>query len=380
MPSASDPARRRVLIAPVPIAPTKPLTLSHVKGLLWSDVLHRATALLYPTDHLYSWTVGVDNAQTHGFWAHLEATRPGQDFTAFDEEKIGELYVDYQRGRASDPARPGPVDATGTLHPASARVLDLWTDRYRELGIADPGLRVPTVPPMTVDALVELLSRHGLCLDHRPWNGPAYLDGTARGLPLRRLVGADGRGNYLAGVLRELVPLIGAYDDFVLPCDTGSLPDYVLVRHVLRVLGARVTVLGVGRVRTGGTATGPPRSSRHGGWQGRTAAALAERFLDRVGPRVHRLGTRLYFIALLGRGDREPYRPDLLGRCMARAARLLAEEDGGPGAPTAPEALAPLLRRHARPHPYVDPYRLTTALLTRDRTPAHRTLLEKVYV
>ncbi|GAA3097494.1 hypothetical protein ACFQ0X_27755 [Streptomyces rectiviolaceus] len=379
MPS-DDPARWRVLIAPVPIAPTKPLTLSHVKGLLWSDVLHRATGLLHSTDHLHSWTVGVDNAQTHGFWAHLDAVYPGMDFSAFDEEKIGGLYVAYQRERESGPALRGPIGGSGTLHPAGARILDLWADRYRELGIPDPGLRVHKPPLITLDALVDLLAERGLCVDHRPWNGPVYLDGTAHGLPLRRLAGADGQANYLAGVLRELVPLIGAYDAFVLPFDTGSLPDYVLVRYVLSRLGARVALVGVGRVRTDGRLTGPPRSSRYGGWEGRTAAALAGRFLDVVGPRTYRLGMRLYFIATLGRGDREPYRPELVGRCMTRAARLLARYPGDHD-PAAPEpGLVPHLRRHARPHPYVDPYRLTTALLARDRAPAGRTLLEEVYV
>ncbi|MEU7650195.1 hypothetical protein [Streptomyces huasconensis] len=370
----------------MPISPTKPLTLSHVKGLLWSDVLFRATALLHKTDFLWSWTVGVANAQTHGFWAHLDATRPGMDFGGLDEEDIGRLYVDYQRQRRMRGAPPPDVAAPGALHPAGARVLELWTERWRELGIADPGLRVRTSPPVSFDELVEILSGYGLCLDHRPFNGPVYLDATARGFPLRRLAGAGGgSGNYLAGLLRELVPLVDAYDDVVLAFDRESLPDYVLVRHVLARLGARVSLVGVGRVRTG---DGRPVSSRYGGWQGRTAAALAGRFLDVVGPRVYRLGVRLYFVAVLGRGDREVFREELLARCMARAARLLARADadhgaghgGGAGAWQRADDPAPLLLRHARPHHHVDPYRLTTALLSRDRAPASRALLEEVYL
>ncbi|MGA4844621.1 hypothetical protein [Streptomyces sp. G45] len=378
---------RRVLFAPVPVSPTKPLTFSHVKGLLWSDVLFRATALLHKTDFLWSWTVGVANAQTHGFWAHLDATRPGMDFSGLDEEDIGLLYVDYQRQRRERGGPPPEVGAPGALHPAGARVLELWAERWGELGIPDPGLRVRTPPPMSFDALVEVLSGYGLCLDHRPFDGPVYLDGTAHGFPLRRLAGAGGgSGNYLAGLLRELVPLVDAYDDVVLAFDRESLPDYVLVRHVLARLGARVSLVGVGRVRTGG---GRPVSSRYGGWRGHTAAALAGRYLDVVGPRVYRLGVRLYFIAVLGQGDREVFREELVGRCMARAARLLAAADagagldpGGPAPPPPADDPAPLLPRHARPHPHVDPYRLTTALLSRNRVPASRAaaLLEEVYV
>jgi hypothetical protein len=372
---------RRVLFAPVPLAPTKPLTLSHVKGLLWSDVMHRATGLLHKVDLLYSWTVGVVNTQCLGFWAYLDETRPGMDFGACEEEDIGALYVTYQRQRSPGDA-PGlsaqraAAEGAGPVHPACARILDLWAERLRELGIADPGLRARRQPPMSLDALVALLTERGLCVDHSPWRGPVYLDGTERGLPLRPLVGADGSPNYLAGVLRELVPLIGAYDDFVLTCDRDSFPDYVLLRQVLNRLGARVSLFGFGRVRTGGGngAAGQPLTTRHGGWQGLTAMALAREFLDLVGPEVYRLGLRLYFIATLGRGDRESHRPELVWRCMARAASLLRRAAGA-------EAATPLLlHRHARPHAYVDPYRLTTALLTRGRTVADASLLDEVYI
>ncbi|MEU2064753.1 hypothetical protein [Streptomyces sp. NPDC013455] len=371
---------RRVLFAPVPVAPTKPLTLSHVKGLLWSDVMHRATGQLHHVDLHYSWSVGVLNAQTLGFWDHLDRTRPGADFSRCDEEEIGALYVEYQRGRSSgdrlDPAVRRAAEAGGPPHPAGARILDLWGVRLRELGIADPGLRTRARPPLSLDQLVALLADLGLCVDHRRWNGPVYLDGTRGGLPLRLLVGADGTANYLAWLLRDLIPHLRAYDDFVLTCDRDTLPDHVLLRHVLGRLGARVHLVALGRVRTGG-APGPVPSSRHGGWQGLTAAALAERHLDRVGPDAYRLGLRLYFVAMLGRGDRQPYRAELLNRCMERAARVLK----GQSSPPDPADTAALLRRHARPHPYVDPYRLTTALLGRSRRGgADGHLLNEVYL
>ncbi|MFJ2773984.1 hypothetical protein [Streptomyces sp. NPDC087300] len=383
------PARRRVLFAPVPIAPTKPLTLSHVKGLLWSDVLHRATGLLHDAHQLHSWTVAVANAQTLGFWAHLDRTRPGADYGTLDEEAIGRLYVAYQRGVAAagqGTAAPDGLTArryAGRLHPASARVYDLWALRHAELGIPDPGLRTHRNPPLALDPLIETLERHGLCVDHRPLHGPVYLDGTAGGVPLRQLVSAEGHPNYLAGLLRELVPLIVAYDSFVLVCDDDSAPDYRLVRYVLRRLGMTgVSLVSVGRVRTDPTAA-RALSSRHGGWEGHTAAALAERFLGRVGERVYRLGLRLYFLALLGRGAQVPHRHDLVWRCMARADRLLAAADARGTAAAdgvAPPSYEELLRRAARPHPYVDPYRLTTALLGRDGAVVDPALLAEVYL
>lgn len=360
---------RRVLFAPVPVAPTKPLTLSHVKGLLWSDLVHRATGLLHHVDLLHSWTVGVRNAQTLGFWNHLDRTRPGADYSTCDEEEIGALYVEYQRTRTA-----GDVSASdGALHPAGARILELWATRLRDMGIAEGGLRTPTEPPIGLDGLVAMLVDLRLAVDHRRWGGPVHLDATRAGMPLRLLVAADGTANYLASVLRELVPRVRAYDDVVLACDRDSLPDYIVVRHVLERLGARVGLIGLGRVRTAGTRGRIP-SSRHGGWQGLTAADLAERYLDRVGPAVYRLGLRLYFTGTLGHGDGRPHRPDLLDRCMGRAARVLKEQ--GPRADT-----ADALRAHARPHAYVDPYRLTTALLAQHRKAgADSNLLDEVYL
>ncbi len=365
-----------MLFAPVPITPTKPLTPSHIKGLLWADVISRATAVLADVDHLHSHTVAVANAQTLGFWAHLDAHHPGLDFSGLDEEHIGSLYVEFQRRR--DGGAFGDLSAyheavarDGWLHPASSRVLDLWTRRWAELGMRDPGLTARRPPPATADEVLDLLARRGLCIDHRPSGGPVYLDATRHGLPLRQIMSAGRHANYLLGLLRELAPLVGSYDSVVLACDREAVPDYTLLAKVLTDLGAAVTLVGIGRVRLGGDL----KSSRHGGWEGRTAAHLAEEFLPRVGPAIYRLGVRLYYIAVLGQGDREPFRPQLLWRCMARAKRLLDRPATGTGADL-PEFLA----RHARPHPHVDPYRLTTALLTRNRPAPGRELLEKVLI
>ncbi|MFJ9742860.1 hypothetical protein [Streptomyces sp. NPDC101166] len=335
--------------------------------------MHRATALLHHVDVLYSWSVGVLNAQTLGFWAHLDRTAPHADFTAFDEEGIGALYVDYQRNRAPE-AAPALLAPDAPLHPAGDRILELWTRRLRELGVDDPGLRNRTNPRIGLDDLVALLAELHLCIDQRRWGGPVHLDATGAGMPLRLLVSADGTPNYLASMLRELVPLVRDYDDLVLTCDREARPDFALVRHVLERLGARVHLVVLGRVRG---ADGHIKSARHGGWEGLTAAALAERYLDLVGPDIYRLGMRLYFIAVLGRGDPQPHRTELLRRCMGRAQRVLKMQAPQPAETT----LRDLLARHQRPHPCVDPYRLTTGLLAQHRRGTTNTaLLDEVYL
>jgi hypothetical protein len=76
---------------------------------------------------------------------------------------------------------------------------------------------------------------------------------------------------------------------------------------------------------------------------------------------------RLYFIAYCERGSTASFRPDLLRRALERARRLLAGIAAGTGDEDGGEAYLAFLRRMCNPNGYVDPYRLTTSLLTRDR-------------
>jgi len=48
------PAPTRILLAPIAITPTKPLTPSHVKALLWLDTLYKATARVHDVAYLYN--------------------------------------------------------------------------------------------------------------------------------------------------------------------------------------------------------------------------------------------------------------------------------------------------------------------------------------
>ncbi|MEU2225598.1 hypothetical protein [Streptomyces sp. NPDC018347] len=55
-PHAEPDTGRRVLLAPITVTPSKPLTPSHLKGLLWTDVMHRATRPLAEVTHRCSHT------------------------------------------------------------------------------------------------------------------------------------------------------------------------------------------------------------------------------------------------------------------------------------------------------------------------------------
>lgn len=368
--------RRRVLIAPITVTPSKPLTPSHLKGLLWADVMHRATAHLADVTFRYSHTTYHPTEQTLGFWEFLDRTVGDGDYAGLDEEEIGALYVRFRAAAERVPAaalRPyaDAVEQHGWVHPAAGRVLELWTAHYARLGMHDPGLTRHQPPRSGLDETLTHLAARGMMLDQRGLGGPGYLDLTRHGLPLRQIVTADGRPNYLACALRELLPLAPEFDEIVLLYDQELDADYQLLERVLAAHGPEVRRVPIGRVPIDGQV----RSARHGGWHGLDAATLLDRAADDHSPAAIRLGMRLYFIATLGPGRRQPFRHDLLRHGLKRAERLLAGEH-----PAADGDLAARLARHRRDHLYTDPYRLTSSLLTRHGPAPADDLLTAVFL
>ncbi|WP_189082997.1 hypothetical protein [Mangrovihabitans endophyticus] len=359
--AAAQSTTHEVVVAPVTITPTKPLTPTHVKGLLWTDLLVRATSDIMPTRLMWNSRTAHLTTQTTAFWAHLDRVAPGADWSAESEAAIGERYVDFHaHGTRPDPDELAAyftrVEA-GWIHPAGRRMLDLWRDQMARLGIADPGLTADRPLPWDTGQVLAALDRRGLLIDHRRFGGPAYLDGVRYGMPIRRLVSADGTANYLMPILRDLLPMVRPDRLFLLVCDAGILADYLLVDRVLAEFGAATRLVALGRVPVDGQV----RSSKHGGWSGVTLGDLAATS-GSAGVRAYRLGMRLYFVGMLGRRSPQSFRPDLVRRAVGRAARMLGGAAGDdPGHVARLRALA----RHG----YVDPYRLTSGLLGRSPAP-----------
>ncbi|MGW6910662.1 hypothetical protein [Streptomyces sp. NPDC054940] len=396
------PPRKNVLLAPVTVTPTKPLTPSHLKGLLWTDVMFRATAPLAEVTYRYSHTTYHVTEQTVGFWEYLDRTHGETDYTRLSEEDIGELYVRYrgaERSQDADVLRPyrDAVEHSDWVHPASERLLRLWAGHYERLGMHDPGLREHQPPGLGLEEMIDRLGTAHLVLDQRHCGGPVYLDLTRYGMPLRRIVTSDGRPNYLACALRELLPLVPWYDEVVLLYDRELDADYRLLDRVLTGLGPTVRRVPIGRVPIDGRIA----SARHGGWHGHTAGALLKAASEAVTEAstmagsgsgsddgALRLGMRLYFVATLGPGQRESFRHDLLRHCMTVAAKLLdrsraaAATGAGDLLDTGllDTGLLDTLDRHRRGHTYVDPYRLTCSLLGRGRPAPDPGLLSAVFL
>lgn len=353
-------------IAPVPITPTKPLTPSHLKGLLCTDVMERATELVRPVVQTLKRPAADLALQTLAFWSWLSVAHADEDWQSLDEVGIGRLYMRFHaiRQRESDTAKASCRERTealreqverGWVHPSGLRMLQLWRSHYERLGIRDPGLLCRSTLSVSSAALLAALSERQILLDTRALGGPCYLDLTQHGLPLRMLIDLDGQTNYLLGTLRQLVEPRDEEETIALLCDAELSHDYHALTLCLRQLGKTAFFLTTNRVPLPETGTS---SARHGGWEQYTV----DRIVDRVGPdqceQSLKLGLRMYLIAGLGPGGDACFDFDLLRRCVSRARRIL---DKAPR--TSGQGGLEQLRRLVARHGYVDPYRVTCMLL-----------------
>lgn len=365
----------RLLLAPIAITPTKPLTPSHIKGLLWMDVLYKATRHLHDIDYLNNRTTYDITVQTLGYWAYLDRTVGSMEFSECSEDCLGKLYVQYQ----AEDQRPSfetlrdyrERTEQGWLHPASRRILEIWQEHYRALGLYDPGLFTAKPLALSVDELIEYLVGRGLCIDTRPLGGPAYLDLSSHGIPLRRVIDGSGQSIYLVGALRELVPLIDKYDKIILASDDGLNEDYTILQRIITALGGSADRIMLGRVALDGVV----RESRFGGWDDYTFDKIASFCSLNEQPEIARLALRLCLIGCLGKGSKQPFQYKMLGNCIKRAKKMLrleqAEDQG---------ALKETLQGLFDFYGYVEPHRLTSVLFLKDPSPAMRSLLSEVYL
>ncbi|MFP3968102.1 hypothetical protein SMC26_37785 [Actinomadura fulvescens] len=346
------------------------------------DVLFRASRLI--ADPEYHWGPRTPNltGQTLQFWDYLDRHHPAVDYDGVSPDDLGRLYVRFHSSGDALPLNElrhyvDRVERDGWVHPATRHMTLHWKRHLDLLGVHDPGLMRDRPLAASTDEVVERLAAEGLCLDHRRHGGPVHLDGTRWGMPLRKVIGADGHANYLLVILRDLVPRLSPGRRVLLVYDDDLSHDYALLARMVDALGGRVERYPLGRVPLGGAV----RSSRHGGWDDVTIDRLHRLCRKEFGPAAYRLGMRLYFIAMLKRTSGETFRPELLRRALARAERMLrdAGDDDPPGALPAGSSSA-RIATSVRPSGWVDPYRLTDGLFARRARPVPRSLLDTVYL
>jgi hypothetical protein len=332
--------------------------------MLWVDVMQKATAQFADVDCLYSHLTANGSEQTVGFWEFLDREVGDADFSLHSEQEIGELYLRYH----SQPFKPSrsalspylrAVENASWIHPVSTRLYQIWSGHAAALRVHDPGAACHKWSAMPVEALVQHLTECDLCLDLRPKGGALYLDLSVDGIPLRQVITSDGHSNYLISLLRQLVPQIQSYDHLILVHDRELHADYLLLQRILMHLGASVDRVAISRVAIDGVV----QSTRHGGWQGYTASELTSNLMKVADLPSIRLGMRLYFIATLGKGKPGSFNIGLLERAVRRAKSLILTADNR----SSRESVESFLHRCSGRKKYVDPYKVTSGLLSKRR-------------
>jgi hypothetical protein len=332
--------------------------------MLWVDVMQKATAQFADVDCLYSHLTANGSEQTVGFWEFLDREVGDTDFSVHSEQEIGELYLRYH-SQISKPSHSAlspylrAVENGNWVHPISTRLYQIWSAHAVALRVHDPGAICDRWTAMPVEALIQRLAERDLCLDLRSKGGALYLDLTAEGIPLRQVITTEGHSNYLISLLRELVPQIQSYDHLILIHDRELHADYLLLQRILMRLGASVERVSISRVAIDGVV----QSTRHGGWQGYTASDLTSNLMKVSDLPSIRLGMRLYFIATLGKGKPGSFNIGLLERAVRRAKSLILTADNRDSR----ESVESFLHRCSGRRKYVDPYKVTSGLLSKRR-------------
>jgi hypothetical protein len=332
--------------------------------MLWVDVMQKTTAQFADVDCLYSHLTANGSEQTVGFWEFLDREAGDADFSVHSEQEIGELYLRYH-SQTSKPSHSAlspylrAVENRSWVHPVSKRLHQIWSAHAAALRVHDPGLICDKWSAMPVEALIQRLAECDLCVDLRSKGGALYLDLTAEGIPLRQVITTEGHSNYLISLLRELVPQIQSYDHLILIHDRELHADYLLLQRILMRLGASVDRVPISRVAIDGVV----QSTRHGGWQGYTASDLTSNLMKVADLPSIRLGMRLYFIATLGKGKPGSFNIGLLERAVRRAKSLISTADNR----HSEESVESFLHRCAGRKKYVDPYKVTSGLLSKRR-------------
>lgn len=313
---------------PVGITPTKPLTPTHVRGLLHLDGLVRLHRRIAPVTIAHNRRLWDLSQQTLVFWDWLDKHHQGADFTDVSDDQVGHLYVQcaksgYKAPAADLRAQWRRTHDQGYVHPASQALLRTWLPQLDHIGV-DASILLQSHRPTTNEGeLLDTLASQGVLIDQREVGGGTYVDLSQQGAGLRQLISEEGVPNYLHGLLREAIALAHQRVHVALFCDTSVERDFLLVERILKGLGRRVTRVAFPRVLVNGL---PLSYRQDGGFY--TLSSMLARDAGRHTQRETRLALRLLFLQMHGIKRAFDFSWDRLDRAYALARRTIAQLEG----------------------------------------------------
>ncbi|WP_323773924.1 hypothetical protein [Alcanivorax sp.] len=312
-----------VLYAPVGITPTKPLTASHLRGVLLVDAMRKLRAMVDRVTVWHNRRPWDLSMQTTRFWGYLDETFPQHDYSWESDISLGMKYVQAHQTPIALSANvlkayAGKVDQEGYLHPSAQRLLSLWCNAFASVCVDPEILTCSERLQLDASEVIERLAGLDVLLDQRRQGGGCYIDLTDDGVPLRKIVDADGSENYLVAILRDLWARASLYDKTFLVYDSSVERDYIILQKVLERSGILCQRCAFKRVPVDGQVA----SSRMGGWKGATVSELLA-LLSPFSAAATSLGVRMYFLYHLGMRNPASYDPDELVRQVELSERLL---------------------------------------------------------
>ncbi|MEZ4287592.1 MAG: hypothetical protein R3A47_05505 [Polyangiales bacterium] len=351
--------------------PNKALSLSHLKGLLWADVLYRATSEVHRVSLCRNQRVFDSAQQVLNFWAYIDAHHRTSDFRSWTESDISNAYVQMHTTQftitaVERAAYRERVEHDCWEHPVSTRLRSIWASQAKRLGLRFSPNPSDDLDCISIGAVVQKLKNANACLDMRADGGPLYLDFTDEGIPLRQLISTDGESNYVMCALRAILSEYGSeshadrVDLVVLGYDREASADYLCIERLLGRLGIATKRLEMHRVPI----EGKTLSARFGFREHYSVDALFDRMNAFADDESIRLGLRLYFVAHLGRVSSENFEETKLVSFIQRAQRILNDDVSNSTSESVAESVE-TLKSLSKKTGYVDPYRATSSLFDR---------------
>lgn len=289
----------RYVIYPIHIAPTKPLTPTHVRHLLYVDCLYRGLKakgieVCYPYNRL---RMDV-TPQVLKLAQYIES----KGLPVTNAEEVGQAYVTMttenygiSQGRITEMRKELEQSLTG--HSYYHAILPEWEEQHKLLRMHNPGLKKAKSFDLSIEQVIEQLKGISLILDSRKQGENVYLDLTDEGVKLRQFCSSDLLDyNYLGTMLRELLALRKTGDVFVFVFDDELLGDFFVLQRVLERLGHKVIKVQTNRILLEGKAL----SSRHGGWEKYSLGHVLDFLKDKGYSQDEvALGLRLYYFGFV---------------------------------------------------------------------------------